>query len=86
MTRTSTHALAAARPVIQGLTIINALYALGIAGLLVFSFFIEGWPQRPLGFDLIHAHPWAGAGVRMIVEIDWALPPGMIAFTEPVTW
>ena len=69
MTRSSTHALAAARPVIQGLTILNALYALGIAGLLVFSFFIEGWPQRPLGFDLIHAHPWAGVGVRLIVVV-----------------
>jgi len=69
MDPTSARALAAARPVIQGLTILNALYALGIAVLLVFSFFIDGWPQRPLGFDLVHAHPMAGLGLRMIVVV-----------------
>jgi len=69
MTRTSAHALAAARPIIRGLTLLNALYAIGLAALLGFSFFIEGWPQRPLGFDLVHAHPMAGFGLRMIVVI-----------------
>ena len=69
MTRASDNALAVARPVIQGLTVLNVLYALGIAALLVWSFFIEGWPQRPLGFDLTHAHPMAGFGLRMIVVI-----------------
>ena len=69
MNRTSAQALSVARPVIQGLTILNILYAAGITALLVFSFFIEGWPQRPLGFDLTHAHPYAGTGLRTIVVI-----------------
>ncbi len=69
MTHASTRALAAARPVIRGLILLNALYALAIAGLLVFSFFIEGWPQRPLGFDLLHKHPMAGLGLRAIVVV-----------------
>ena len=38
MTRTSTQALAAARPVIQGLTVLNLLYAIGLALLLGASF------------------------------------------------
>lgn len=69
MTRTSTRALAIARPIIQGLTILNLLYALGITALLAFSFTIEGWPQRPLGFDLVHAHPQAGNGLRTIIVL-----------------
>jgi hypothetical protein len=69
MTRTSAQALAVARPVIRGLTVLNILYALGIAALLVWSFFIQGWPQRPLGFDLTHAHPLAGDGLRAIVVV-----------------
>ncbi len=69
MTRTSANALAVARPVIQGLILLNALYALVIAGLLVFSFFIEGWPQRPLGIDLVTAHPLVGHGLRGIIVL-----------------
>jgi hypothetical protein len=69
MTRTSTRALAVARPVIRGLILLNALYALAIAGLLVFSFFIEGWPQRPLGVDVVTAHPLVGHGLRAIVGV-----------------
>ncbi|MDB6163447.1 MAG: hypothetical protein JWL98_879 [Xanthomonadaceae bacterium] len=69
MNQTATRALAVARPVIKGLTILNILYALGIASLLVWSFFIQGWPQRPLGFDLTHAHPQAANGLRAIVII-----------------
>src|SRR4249919_526343 len=69
VTRTPAKALAIARPVVKGLTILNVLYAIGIAALLVWSFFIEGWPQRPLGFDLTHAQPYAGLGLRAIVVI-----------------
>ncbi|GAB3750472.1 DUF2975 domain-containing protein [Lysobacter olei] len=69
MTRTSAHALAVARPVIQGLTLLNVIYAAGISFLLVWSFFIEGWPQRPLGFDLVNMHPHAPNGLRVIVVI-----------------
>ena len=72
MTSASVHALAVARPVIRGLILLNALYAVAIAGLLVFSFFVDGWPQRPLGFDLMHEHPMAGLGLRMIVVIGVA--------------
>jgi len=69
MTRTSTRALAVARPVIQSLILLNVLYALVIAGLLGWSFFIEGWPARPLGFDMVNAHPLVGQGLRAIVAI-----------------
>jgi hypothetical protein len=72
MTRTSAQALAIARPVIQGLILLNAFYALVIAGLLVWSFFIEGWPGRPLGFDMVNAHPLVGHGLRAIVLIGLA--------------
>ncbi len=69
MTRTSAQALAVARPVIRILIVLNILYALVIAGLLVFSFFIEGWPQRPLGFDMVNAHPLVGHGLRAIIVV-----------------
>jgi hypothetical protein len=72
MSPTSAQALAVARPVIRGLTILNALYGLCLATLLVASFFIHGWPQRPLGFDMTAAHPWVGLGLRMIVVIGIA--------------
>ena len=71
MNQTSARALSVARPVIQGLTVLNLFYAASIAGLLVFSFFIEGWPARPLGFDLA-AHPHIGTGLRVIVVIGLA--------------
>mgnify|MGYP003586817480 FL=1 len=55
-----------------GLTVLNLLYAAGLLALLACSFFIEGWPQRPLGFDLSHAHPQIGNGLRAIVAIGIA--------------
>jgi hypothetical protein len=58
MTRTSAKALALARPVIRGLTILNLVYASGIAVLLVSSFVRADWPWVPLGFDM-HAAPSA---------------------------
>lgn len=67
MNRTSAQALAIARPVIRVLIVLNAIYALALAGLLVVSSFIDGWPQRPLGFDMVNAHPWVGTGLRAIV-------------------
>src|SRR5262245_58703537 len=69
MNRASARALALARPVIQGLTVLNLLYALSLTALLAWSFFIEGWPQRPLGIELVSKHPWAPMGLRMIVVI-----------------
>ena len=69
MNRTSAQALAVARPVIQGLTLLNLLYGLGIAALLAWSFVIQGWPERPLGFDLTRMHPLAPQGLRAIVVI-----------------
>jgi hypothetical protein len=69
MTRTSANALAVARPVILGLTVLNALYAFVIAALLAWSFFIDGWPQRPLGFEMVNAHPLLGHGLRAIVVV-----------------
>ena len=72
MTRTNAQALAIARPVIQGLILLNAFYALCITALLIWSFFIEGWPQRPLGFDMVNAHPLIGHGLRAIILIGLA--------------
>ena len=69
MNRTSAHALALARPIIQGLTVLNILYGVCLALLLIWSFFIEGWPERPLGFDLVKMHPQAPNGLRAIVAI-----------------
>lgn len=69
MTRTSTQALAVARPVIRSLIVLNIVYAIVIAGLLVSSFFIEDWPHRPLGFDMVNAHPLVGHGLRAVVVI-----------------
>ena len=72
MSPTSARALAVARPIIQGLTVLNIFYAASITLLLGASFFIEGWPHRPLGFDLTHAHPQIGNGLRAIVVIGIA--------------
>ena len=69
MNRTSARALSFARPVIQVLTVLNLVYAACIAALLVWSFFIEGWPQRPLGIELVTRYPWAADGLRGIVVI-----------------
>ncbi|MDI9239544.1 DUF2975 domain-containing protein [Lysobacter sp. LF1] len=69
MNSMSARALGVARPVIQGLTALNVLYAAGVAGLLIASFFIEGWPKRPLGIELVTQYPWAPAGLRAIVVI-----------------
>ena len=68
MTRSST-ALAAARPAIQVLIAFNALYALGLAALLAFSFLMPGWPERALGFDIVSKYPLVPVGLRAIVSI-----------------
>jgi hypothetical protein len=69
MNRTSAHALAVARPVIQGLTVLNILYAVGIALLLGASFLMPGWPERALGFDIVSKYPLVPLGLRAIVVI-----------------
>lgn len=72
MSSLSTRALHAAHPIIQGLIVLNLLYGAGIALLLISSFFIDGWPWRPLGFDLAKMHPLAPLGLRAIVVIGIA--------------
>jgi hypothetical protein len=69
MNSMSARALAVAHPVVLGLTVLNVLYGACLLGLLVWSFFIEGWPGRPLGFDLVTAHPQLGTGLRAIVAL-----------------
>lgn len=69
MNSTSARAIAVARPIIQGLTVLNIFYGVCLALLLGWSFFIEGWPERPLGFDLVTMHPQAPNGLRAIVVI-----------------
>jgi hypothetical protein len=68
MNSTSARALAVARPVIQLLTVVNIVYGACISLLLVFSFFIKGWPQTPLG-DFASTHPQLPNGLRAIVVI-----------------
>jgi hypothetical protein len=72
MSRASANALAVARPAIQILVVVNLVYALVLAGLLATSFFIAGWPERPLGFDLTGAYPWVPLGLRAIVVVGLA--------------
>lgn len=69
MTATSTRALAVARPAIRILMVLNLGYALVVAGLLIASFVMDGWPERPLGIELITKYPWAANGLRAIVVI-----------------
>ena len=69
MNHTSARALSIARPIIQGLTILNLLYAVGIAVLLTTSFFVDGWPEKPLGFDLATMHPRLPLGLHAIMVI-----------------
>jgi hypothetical protein len=66
MNSTSARALAVARPVIQLLTVLNIVYGVCITLLLVFSFFIKGWPQTPLG-DFASTHPQLPNGLRAVV-------------------
>lgn len=69
MNRTSAHALAVARPVIQGLTVLNILYAVSLAVLLGWSFLMPGWPERALGFDIVSKYPLVPLGLRAIVVV-----------------
>ncbi len=71
MNAAASNALAIARPVLKGLTLLNLLYAAGITALLASSFIAAGWPQRPLGIDLV-AHPLAATGLRGIMVIGLA--------------
>jgi hypothetical protein len=68
MNSTSTRALAVARPIIQGLTVLNILYALGLALLLGWSFVMPGWPEKALGF-IVSKYPLVPIGLRAIVLI-----------------
>ena len=69
MNSMSTRALAVARPVIQGLTVLNLLYAVGIALLLGASLLMPGWPERALGFDIVSRYPLVPFGLRAIVVV-----------------
>lgn len=69
MSHASSRALNIARPVIRGLIILNVIYAVGIALLLLTSFLIADWPFRPLGFDRVNAHPQIGPGLRALAVV-----------------
>lgn len=69
MNAASNRALSIARPVLQGLTVLNILYAIGIAVLLGASFLMPGWPERALGFDITGKYPLAPIGLRAIVIV-----------------
>jgi hypothetical protein len=69
MNRTSAQALSVSRPVIQGLTVLNILYAVGIAVLLASSVIRADWPWVPLGIDIKTAHPALPLALRSIMVI-----------------
>ena len=69
MNHMSVRALAAARPVIQGLTALNLLYAMCLALLLGWSFLMPGWPEQALGFDIVTKYPLVPIGLRAIVSV-----------------
>lgn len=69
MNRISSRALSLAHPAIRVLIVLNMVYAFALAAALVYSFFIVGWPTRPLGAELVDAHPRIGVGLRTIVVI-----------------
>ena len=69
MNAASARALSVARPVLQGLTVLNILYALGIALLLAASFLMPGWPERALGFDIVSKYPLVPVGLRAIIVV-----------------
>lgn len=72
MNSMSARALAVARPVIQGLTVLNIAYAGCIAILLGASFLMPGWPERALGFDIVTKYPMVPLGLRVIIVIGLA--------------
>jgi hypothetical protein len=72
MTLTPAQALVVARPVLRGLTLLNALYALGISVLLASSFIRSDWPWVPLGFDLHAASSALPLGLRAIMVLGLA--------------
>jgi len=72
MSSTSARALSVARPIIQGLTVLNILYAICLAVLLGWSFLMPGWPERALGFDIASKYPMVPLGLRAIVVIGIA--------------
>ena len=57
------------RPVLQGLTVLNILYAIGIAILLGASVVMPGWPERALGFDIVSKYPQVPVGLRAIIVV-----------------
>ena len=69
MNSTSARALSVARPIIQGLTVLNILDAVCLALLLGWSFLMPGWPERALGFDIASKYPLVPVGLRAIVVI-----------------
>ena len=72
MNRMPATALAVTRPIIQGLTVLNLLYAISILCLFCASFFIAGWPWTPLGFDLATMDPRVPLGMRTIMLVGIA--------------
>jgi hypothetical protein len=69
MNRISSQALSLAPPAIRALVVLNAIYAVCLIAAFTYSFFITGWPVRPLGAELVAQHPRIGIGLRTIVVI-----------------
>jgi len=75
MNATASRALAAARPVITGLTALNILYGLFIVALLVASVVPvdqPGWPWAVLGFRIDVAHPALAMALQSIAVLGLA--------------
>ena len=66
MPRLPTYALALARPAILLATVLILLYGAVILVFFTGSFFIEGWPAKPLGYDPATMHAYLPLGLRAV--------------------
>jgi hypothetical protein len=66
MPRLPTHALTLARPAILLAILLNLIYVAVILALFIGSFFIPGWPAKPLHYDPATMHAYLPLGLRSV--------------------
>jgi hypothetical protein len=72
MNATANRALAVARPVITGLMVLNLLYGMFIAALLIASLVAPDWPWAVLGFKMEVAHPALAVALQSVAALGLA--------------
>ena len=66
MPRIPSHALTLARPAILLAIVANLIYGGMILAFFTGSFFIAGWPAKPLGYDPATMHAYLPLGLRAV--------------------